>query len=115
MTEPHRRMTPAQIYVRVATLFALPLALIALAPSLYAIYRVWEVADDAQTLAQDNREATCSFVTDLRERYNSTAMYLKAIERREIPPPPGVDLAAVKITQASRKGTLDSFSDLDCN
>ena len=108
------RLTPAQLYVRAAVLFALPLALVALLPALYATYRVWEVADSAQRTAEENRRATCSFVADLRERYNSTARYIVSIERRELPPFPGVDLAALKLQQAGRRSTLDSFAGLEC-
>lgn len=113
MTE-HKRLTPTQIYIRVATIIALPLALVALIPAAYATYRVWEVADDARSTAEENRTATCSFVFDLRERYNATELYLTALDRREFPPPPGVDLKAIRESQVNRKATLDSFQDLDC-
>ena len=108
------RLTPAQLYVRAAVLFALPLALVALLPALYATYRVWQIADSAQSTAEENRRATCSFVADLRERYNATAVYIRGIEQRELPPFPGVDLEALKLQQEGRRSTLDSFTGLEC-
>lgn len=115
MSQPERRRhTPAQIYLRVAAIIAMPLALVALLPASYATWRVWQVADDAQTIATQNRSATCSFVTDLEERYHATARYIEIIEARKIPPFPGVDVAELKRTNANRKSTLDSFSNLHC-
>jgi hypothetical protein len=110
----HKRLTPAQIYVRVATLIALPLALVALIPSLYAVYRVWQVADDAQSIAQENRHATCTFVADLQERYDATDSYLKAVNEHRIAPISGIDLKAAALAQSNRLATIESFQDLDC-
>ena len=114
MIREHRRLTPTQVYLRVAAMVALPLAFVALLPALYATYRVWQVADDAQRTAAENREATCSFVNDLQLRYDSTAAYIKAVEQRRVAPIPGVNIHDLKIQNASRRATLASFSDLDC-
>lgn len=111
----HRRLTPAQVYVRVATIIALPLAFVALLPAGYAVWRVWQVADDAQTIAQENRAATCSFVRDLQDRYESTEAYVELLRKGSAPIFPGVTLAELEETQTNRKATLDSFASLDCN
>lgn len=115
MTEP-KRLTPTQIYIRVATIIALPLALVALIPAAYATYRVWQVADEANARSLETRQATCSFVKDLQQRYDVTAAYIKAVEDHDIPgfAFPGQSLSDLKATQSTRKATLDSFSDLNC-
>lgn len=115
MTEP-KRLTPAQIYVRVATLIALPLALVALIPAAYATYRVWQVADEANARSLETRRATCTFVNDLQQRYDTTELYIKAVEDHDIPgfAIPGQSLSDLKVLQGTRKATLDSFQDLNC-
>lgn len=114
MTSPKRHNAPIQVYTRVAVLLALPLALVALIPSLYAVYRVWQVADDAQSIAQENRAATCSFVADLRQRYISTERYIRLVEQGKIPIFGGVTLTDLKSQNESRRATLASFSGLSC-
>lgn len=116
MTNDHERMTPSQVYLRVAAIIALPLALVALLPASYATWRVWQIADDANTRSKETRTATCTFVNDLQERYNATEAYIKAVESRGVPAFPGLpSLADLKATQTTRKATLDSFADLNCN
>lgn len=115
MSAEHHRPSPTAMYLRVATVIALPLALVALLPGAYATWRVWQIADEANRRSAETRTATCTFVNDLQQRYDATEAYLKATRGRPTPIIPGFPSTGdIEQQQVSRKATLDSFADLGC-
>lgn len=115
------RVGMSALFIRLTGIFALPIAFIALIPSLVGIWLLDNETDERITenrvlAAQgvEAKRALCVFRADLERRANDTAEYLAELRSGKREPIPGLTNADFARSLAAQRSTLKALADLEC-
>lgn len=101
-------------YLRLAAVMAMPLAFVALIPSVIGLLYLNSIAKENRERSIEVRDSLCSFKRDLGRRHDQTAEFVAQIESGVRRPIAGISVADLERSRDNLQITLKSLSGLDC-